>query len=131
RAQDPSTHDVVLVCPYRTRQEMEAMCLASLATIHDAVGDGVATVYVLARYRHQEPPALHTWQRRYASLNIQFMTIHAAKGLEADYVLVLGLHAGRHSFPARIANDPLLQLVMPAAENWPDAEERRLLYVAI
>lgn len=131
RAQDSATQDAVLVCSYRTNQEMDAACEASMADIQAAVGEGGATVYVLARYRHQQPAALHTWQERYAGLNIQFMTIHAAKGLEADYVLVLGLHAGRHAFPARIASDPLLQLVMPASEGWPDAEERRVLYVAI
>ncbi len=131
RAQVRTAQGVVVVCPYRTNQEMHAVCEAAIADIQEVVGEGEVTVYVLARYRHQQPTALHTWQKRYAGLNIQFMTIHAAKGLEADYVLVLGLNAGRHAFPARIASDPLLQLVMPASESWPDAEERRVLYVAI
>ena len=51
--------------------------------------------------------------------------------MEADYAVVLGLRAGRHGFPVEIADDPLLDLVMAAPEAHPNAEERRLLYVAL
>ena len=59
------------------------------------------------------------------------MTVHRAKGLEADYAVVLGLCAGKHGFPVEIADDPLLDLVLAAPEALPNAEERRLLYVAL
>ena len=65
------------------------------------------------------------------SLCLDYKTVHRAKGLEADYVVVLGLCAGKYGFPAEIADDPLLDLVLAASEGHPNAEERRLFYVAV
>ena len=45
--------------------------------------------------------------------------------------MVLGMCAGRHGFPSEALDDPLLDLVLPTRDAHPDAEERRLLYVAI
>ena len=59
------------------------------------------------------------------------MTVHRSKGLGADHVVVLRLCAGKHGFPAEIADDPLLDLVLAVPEAYPNAGERRLLYVAI
>jgi DNA helicase IV len=59
------------------------------------------------------------------------MTVHAAKGKEADYVLVLGLEKGIHGFPSEKATHPLLELLLPKAEAFQYAEERRLFYVAL
>jgi DNA helicase IV len=63
-----------------------------------------------------------------------YMTMHKSKGLQADYVLILGMFSGRHDrfcFPSEIEDDPLKQLVLSASEYLPDAEERRLFYVAL
>ena len=46
-------------------------------------------------------------------------------------MIVLGMHTGRYAFPSEINDDPLLQLVMPQAESFPNVEERRLFYVAL
>ena len=89
------------------------------------------SVFLLARYNHQRPRSLSTYSTRYPNLDIEFKTIHASKGLEADYVLLLNLEAGAYGFPSTITDDPLLHLVIPRTETFPDAEERRLLYVAI
>ena len=51
--------------------------------------------------------------------------------MEVDYAVVLGLCSGKHGFPSEITDDPLLNLVLAAPEAHPNAEERRLLYVAI
>ena len=59
------------------------------------------------------------------------MTVHGSKGLEADYVVVLGLRAGKYGFPTEMTDDPLLDLVKPAAETHPHAEEGRLFHVAM
>ena len=45
--------------------------------------------------------------------------------------MVLGLCSGKHGFPSEIDDDPLLDLVLAVPEGYPNAEERRLLYVAI
>ncbi len=64
-------------------------------------------------------------------LDISFMTIHASKGGEADYIVIPGMVSGKWGFPSTIPNDPVLRLAMPAAEKFPKAEERRLFYVAL
>jgi DNA helicase-4 len=64
-------------------------------------------------------------------LTVRFRTAHGSKGLEADHVVVVGLETGTYGFPSTIADDPVLDLAMPAAEGYPHAEERRLLYVAL
>ena len=70
-------------------------------------------------------------RKRNSELDLTYMTMHGSKGLEADYVVVLGLRAGKYGFPAEIADAPLLDLVLPAAETHPHAEERRLFHVAM
>jgi DNA helicase-4 len=51
--------------------------------------------------------------------------------LQADFVILIGLHTRNNAFPSEIADDPLLQMVMPEPEVYPHAEERRLFYVAL
>ena len=92
---------------------------------------GRSTVLMLGRYRNARPPNLRALENDYPTLQLNYMTIHRAKGLEADYAIVLGLRAGRRGFPVEITDDPLLNLVMTAAEPHRNAEERRLLYVAL
>ena len=64
-------------------------------------------------------------------IDISIETIHKSKGLEADYVIIVGLDSSKLGFPSRIENDPLLNIVMSQADNFEDAEERRLFYVAL
>jgi len=62
------------------------------------------------------------------------MTMHKSKGLEADYVLIVGMFSGRYDrycFPSEFEDDPLKQFVLSAREDLDDAEERRLFYVAL
>lgn len=62
---------------------------------------------------------------------ISFMTVHKSKGLEADNVVLLNFQNATLGFPNKIADDPILRLVLTAPEDYPYAEERRLLYVAM
>lgn len=63
--------------------------------------------------------------------NIIFMSVHRAKGLEADDVVVLNLTNGMYGFPNRVEDDPILSLLLGNSENCDFAEERRLFYVAL
>jgi DNA helicase-4 len=67
----------------------------------------------------------------YPNLQLEFSTVHAAKGLEADVVVVLDLSVGRYGFPSGVTADPLLSLVLADADPFAHAEERRLFYVAL
>ena len=93
--------------------------------------DGMSEVLLLGRYRHLQPLNLGSLAKQYPGLRFSYMTVHRAKGLEADYAVVLGLCGGKHGFPVEMADDPLLDQVMVAPEAHANAEERRLLYVAL
>lgn len=89
-----------------------------------------ATVLLLGRYRFLEPD-MRDLQRRFPRLRMTFKTIHASKGLEADHVILLNADSGRTGFPSETVDDPLLSLVSPEMEAFENAEERRVMYVAM
>ena len=93
--------------------------------------DGTPDVLLISRYRRQKPSDMYTLKRRYSGLRLDWETAHGSKGREADYVIILSLCSGRYGFPSEINDDPLLDLVLAKPEAHPNAEERRLLYVAI
>ena len=88
-------------------------------------------ILLLARYHHLKPAALEKAATRWPNLQLDFMTIHASKGQQADYVIVLGLQDGDDAFPAPARESIMEEALLPQPEDFPDAEERRLLYVAI
>ena len=94
---------------------------------------GKVSVFVLGRYnadRQYVPRNLSSYE---PWIDVSFLTIHRSKGSEADYVILpemLSLIRGR-SFPNTRSDDPVLDLAMPAGEDYPLGEERRLFYVAL
>ena len=92
--------------------------------------DEAASVLVLGRYKFTEE-LLGLRNKWPAALQIRFSTMHSAKGMEADYVIVLDAISGRWGFPSEIDDDPVLSLVLGIASEYPNAEERRLFYVAL
>lgn len=88
-------------------------------------------ILILARYHHLRPALLEKAKTRWPRLQIDFTTIHASKGQQADYVLLLGLQAGKDGFPAAARESVMEQALLPQPEDFPDAEERRLAYVAM
>jgi DNA helicase-4 len=102
---------------------------AALASIAQKQPAG-ASVLILARFNFRQPE-LSGLKRQYPQLKLQFMTVHASKGREADYVIVLGLEHGKQGFPSEKAAHALLEMLLPPAEDYRYAEERRLFYVAL
>jgi len=88
-------------------------------------------VLILARYHYLQPEILQKAKTRWPKMQLEFMTMHASKGQEADYVLVLGLQSGEGGFPAAARESVIEEGLLPAPEAFPDAEERRLAYVAM
>jgi len=115
-----------------SKGEYEAKLSEVLTTMSAAVApaEKPATVLLLGRYRFVEPD-LQDLRRRFPRLKISFKTIHASKGLEADHVILLNADSGRTGFPSEIVDDPLLSLVSPEEEAFQNAEERRVMYVAM
>lgn len=64
-------------------------------------------------------------------LSAQFMTVHKAKGLEADVVIVINCNSGIHGFPSGMSDDSVLNLLLSDADQFENGEERRLFYVAM
>ena len=108
----------------------EGLALALQEIKGDAAGKR-RTVLVLGRFNFSQD-TLKTLQWS-ISLQVDFSTVHRAKGKEADYVIVLDLKDALYGFPARIEDDPLLEIVFPpvSGDAYPFAEERRLFYVAL
>lgn len=87
-------------------------------------------VLLLGRTHAQKPEHLATWQKAFLSLQIHFMTCHASKGKEADYVFILGVDDGQ--FPKHQMQRHLAQALMQGEDiGFAHAEERRLFYVAL
>ncbi|QIR86276.1 UvrD-helicase domain-containing protein [Paracoccus sp. AK26] len=112
--------------------EEEKTLLEVLSAFSAALVDETqkAGVLLLGRYRYLEPD-MQQLRRRFPKLLISFKTIHASKGLEADHVILLNADSGRTGFPSEIVDDPLLALVSPEEEAFENAEERRVMYVAM
>ncbi len=87
------------------------------------------SVLLLGRNHYHKPDLLSDWQKRFALLDLQFMTCHASKGKEADYVFVLAVDEGQ--FPAKLKTVHLDGALTKNGDQFEHAEERRLFYVAL
>jgi DNA helicase-4 len=68
---------------------------------------------------------------KYPDANLTFMTVHSAKGLGFDNVILLNMSEGKFGFPCQLEDDPIMKLVRFEDNTIPFAEERRLFYVAL
>ena len=75
-------------------------------------GPVVLCVDVLGRYGFERdilprhPPV---------NLRVTFRSVHGSKGLEANYIVIPGVTTGTYGLPSTIADDPVLDLPMPAS----------------
>ncbi len=71
---------------------------------------------------------------RFASrpdLDMKFYTAHKSKGLQADYVFIINNKNTYMGFPSKVENPDLIESLLEQRDDYPDAEERRLYYVAL
>ena len=101
--------------------------------VEDIISNGSKgeSIYILGRYSFSKPSFLQTLSGQYPKFKFSYDTVHASKGREADYVIVVDVNDDRYGFPSKITNESLLELVLPSSEPYEYAEERRLFYVAI
>ncbi len=109
----------------------ESLLSSSLTEISSRHRNTTVSVDVLARYNFRLNDARASIGKAPDNVKLNFRTVHKSKGLEADYVIVVGLESGHYGFPSAIQDDPVLALAMPFPETFPHAEERRLFYVAM
>jgi len=65
------------------------------------------------------------------NIRIEYMTIHASKGLGYDNVILINLLNDTLGFPSKIKTDPILKTLITSEKGIKYAEERRLFYVAL
>lgn len=87
-------------------------------------------VLILAR-NNRQLPNVTALSHSFPNLTLDPRTIHRSKGQEGDHVILMSAEGGQFGFPSMIADDPLLNLVMPTPERFAYAEERRVMYVAM
>lgn len=150
-ALDKTSNGVIDVCFYQKDSEVLDRVEATLHRwVSSHVGNEKPKVFLLGRYGPTRVAGLskkeieeldQRWSDRVELVQTSddrpptmYLTMHGSKGLQADYVLILGLFSAAHDwfcFPSEREDDPLLQLVMPPKEAIADADERRLFYVAL
>ena len=58
---------------------------------------------------------------RRRDLNIEFMTAHSSKGLQADFIFIINNTNGSMGFPCKINDDSVINLVLQKQETYPFA----------
>lgn len=73
------------------------------------------------------------WKSEYLEkpIKIPFCSMHKAKGITRDIVIILNMNAGMNGMPSLHTSDPLVEMFLSHADQFPFAEERRLFYVSI
>ena len=128
---------------YKDKDEIGKALLLALEEVAAETSGAAATVMLLGRHNQESEwlcgiPDItahgdrvkFAWSK-HPELELSFLTVHKAKGLEADYVILLNFRDDMLGFPNMIADDPLLELMLSEREQIPFAEERRVFYVAL
>ena len=68
---------------------------------------------------------------KYNDKEYKYLTIHSAKGLEEDFVILLNVSNSTYGLPNKIENHNILSYVSSKEDDYPFAEERRVFFVAI
>ncbi len=69
--------------------------------------------------------------KTFADIEMEYMTVHRAKGLGYDNVIIINAMDSVYGFPSKIQDDPVLKYVIKTDHSIEYAEERRLFYVAL
>lgn len=135
----PRSIRVIPIDDERGRPEFAQACHRLLERLDIALGsiaeqwrsepDAKLKVLVLWRYNLLDP--FGGIPPSFANIEVSGQSFHRAKGLEADYTVLLDVSEGDYGVPSRIEDDELLNLVIPRPETFAYAEERRLFYVAL
>ena len=78
-----------------------------------------------------EKQVQRVYLKQRSDLEMTYYTAHRSKGLQADYVFIINNRENHMGFPSKVQNPPLVELLLEQADQFPDAEERRLYYVAL
>lgn len=127
RASKRSEHRIV-VHPGSSEEENITFCVQK---VRELLNEGLPGDEILFLYRRSKMYGPYRKRFEAEGLKVQARTIHAAKGLEASVVFIIGLTEGNGGFPDIWLEDRIFQVVKRANHDLLMEEERRLFYVAI
>lgn len=98
-------------------------------------------ILILGRYQHdiqllKEIQMLmidkdgNIYDQRFPDLKIRFLTVHSAKGLGFDNVIILNVRNDKYGFPTKVKDNQIMSLLQDNHSSLYQ-EERRLFYVAL
>jgi DNA helicase IV len=122
-----SEHKIVVYAG-NSEDENTEFCLEK---VRELLEEGMTNDDILFLYRRSKMYAPYFFRFKNEGIKIQAKTIHAAKGLEAKVVFILGLTEGSGGFPDIWLEDRIFQVIKKANHDLLMEEERRLFYVAI
>lgn len=102
-----------------------------LERVRELLNNGYKNDDILFLYRRSKMYHPYFVAFKNENIKVQNKTIHAAKGLEAKVVFILGLTDGKGGFPDIWLEDRIFQVIKTANHDSLMEEERRLFYVAI
>lgn len=91
----PLIRQVVEINFLTKTQEINEYLTTTIMEINNAnAGSGKKkSIYILGRYKHHKPN-LDSILPFLRNCTFEFKTVHSSKGLQADYVILLGLNSG-------------------------------------
>lgn len=118
----------IIICYYKNKKEDFYRLLNRINSDNLMIlGRNNADIYqVLSKHLQ-----FNNHQIIYHNANIYYKTIHKAKGLEEDNVLMINLTNDIYSLPTKIKEDHILKYVIKHYDIYPFEEERRLFYVGL
>lgn len=136
---NPGKETRLFIHQYTNEQELRSKVCGIVSRCPDN------DIYILGRYSFDYKALLGTgspirlasdWGEEVVRLSIcgktiSFLTVHKSKGLEAGTVILLNCNSGSHGFPSTVSDDPVLDYLLSATDQYQFAEERRAFYVAI
>ena len=122
-----SEHKIVVYSGNNEEENIQ-FCYDKVRSLQE---DGLLNEDILFLYRRSKMYMPYFYRFKNENIKVQAKTIHAAKGLEAKVVFILGLTEGNGGFPDIWLEDRIFQVIKKANHDLLIEEERRLFYVAI
>jgi len=126
-ASKKSEHKIVVYAGNNEEENIQ-FCLDKVS---EFLREGLTSEDILFLYRRSKMYSPYFLRFKNENIKVQAKTIHAAKGLEAKVVFILGLTEGYGGFPDIWLEDRIFQVIKKANHDLLMEEERRLFYVAL
>ncbi|GEB71946.1 DNA helicase IV [Pseudoalteromonas carrageenovora] len=114
---------------YQGIKSIEIKVQQTISTIEK--NDASASIAILSRYRYMLNGVQQHLKGKKRTNPLYFWTLHSAKGLEADYCIIIGFEQGKLGFPSDSQDNLLVDTLLPKQDSFTHSQERRLLYVGI